>query len=403
MISVEEASKTILMNFRKLGREKVAIIDALARVAGEDVYAAYDIPGAANSAMDGYAVRYRDTAGASFQNPVSLKIVEHIPAGHVPLKKIRKGEASRIMTGGLIPAGADTVIRQEDTKNAGDGVLILTEIVAGKDIRFAGEDVKKGELVIPQGFFIKPAVIGMLAALGRTQIKVYRRPRVAIIATGDELVAITRKPPAGKIINSNSYALAAQVLSCGGIPLMRGIARDRKKDLQKVFKSATANADLIISSGGVSVGDFDFVKTVMKEAGNSLHFWRVAMKPGKPLAFGEIEGVPVLGLPGNPVSTMVSFEQFVRPCLLKMQGHENLFRPLIKAVLMEELRKKAGVRHFIRAIVKEEKNKYFVSSTGGQGSGILTSMVLANGLIVLAENATKVKKGSLVDVQLLAD
>jgi len=403
MISVEEASKTILMNFRKLGREKVAIIDALARVAGEDVYAAYDIPGAANSAMDGYAVRYRDTAGASFQNPVSLKIVEHIPAGHVPLKKIRKGEASRIMTGGLIPAGADTVIRQEDTKNAGDGVLILTEIVAGKDIRFAGEDVKKGELVIPQGFFIKPAVIGMLAALGRTQIKVYRRPRVAIIATGDELVAITRKPPAGKIINSNSYALAAQVLSCGGIPLMRGIARDRKKDLQKVFKSATANADLIISSGGVSVGDFDFVKTVMKEAGNSLHFWRVAMKPGKPLAFGEIEGVPVLGLPGNPVSTMVSFEQFVRPCLLKMQGHENLFRPLIKAVLMEELRKKAGVRHFIRAIVKKEKNKYFVSSTGGQGSGILTSMVLANGLIVLAENATKVKKGSLVDVQLLAD
>ncbi|HOW56824.1 MAG TPA: molybdopterin molybdotransferase MoeA [Smithellaceae bacterium] len=403
MISVEEASKTILMNFRKLGREKVAIIDALARVAGEDVYAAYDIPGAANSAMDGYAVRHRDTAGANRRNPVSLKIVEHIPAGHVPQKKIRRGEAARIMTGGLIPAGADAVIRQEDTKAAGTDVLVIAEIAAGKDIRFAGEDVQNGSLVISQGTFIKPAVIGMLAALGRTQISVYRRPRVAIIATGDELVAVTRKPPAGKIINSNSYALSAQVLACGGMPLMLGIARDRKKDLQRLFKSATASADLIISSGGVSVGDFDFVKTVMKEGGNSLHFWRVAMKPGKPLAFGEIEGVPVLGLPGNPVSTMVSFEQFVRPCLLKMQGHENLFRPLIKAVLMEEIRKKAGARHFIRAIVKKEKNKYFVSSTGGQGSGILSSMVLANALIVLAENATKVKKGSLVDVQLLAD
>ena len=403
MISVEEALKTILMNFQPLGLEKASILDALAQVTGEDVFAGYDIPGAANSAMDGYAVRYRDTAGACAQNPFKLKIVEHIPAGHVPLKKIRKGEASRIMTGGLIPAGADAVIRQEDTKTAGEGVLILTEIAAGKDVRFAGEDVKKGELVIPKGSFIKPAVIGMLAALGRAQVKVYRRPRVAIIATGDELVPITKKPPAGKIINSNSYALAAQVLACGGIPLMLGIAGDRKKDLQKIFKAATANADMILSSGGVSVGDFDFVKTVMKEAGNSLHFWRVAMKPGRPLAFGEIEGVPMLGLPGNPVSTMVSFEQFVRPCLLKMQGHKNIFRPLIKATVLEDIRKKAGVRHFIRAIVKKEKNKYFVSSTGGQGSGILRSMVLANGLIVLTEKATKVKKGVLVDVQLLAD
>ena len=222
------------------------------------------------------------------------------------------------------------------------------------------------------------------------------------MSTGDELVDIKTNPPPGKIVNSNSYSLAAQVLECGAIPVMLGIARDKKSDLQKKFKAAL-NADVIISSGGVSVGDFDFVKNVMGEIGNAMHFWQVAMRPGKPLAFGAIEGVPLFGLPGNPVSAMVSFEQFVRPSLLKMQGHKKIFRQTIKAVCAEEFEKKSGFRHFIRAIVKREKDKYVVTTTGDQGSGILKSMVAANGLIVMGENETRIKKGSQVTVQLLDD
>jgi molybdopterin molybdotransferase len=242
----------------------------------------------------------------------------------------------------------------------------------------------------------------MLAALGQSMVSVYRRPRVAIMSTGDELVEIQKDPAAGKIVNSNSYALAAQVLTCGGVPIMMGIARDKKSALIKKFQKALS-ADLIISSGGVSVGDFDFVKDVMEEMGNSLHFWQVAMRPGKPLAFGAIEKIPLFGLPGNPVSVMVSFEQFVRPSLLKMQGHTKLFHPMIKAISKQEIKKKAGIKHFIRAIVRKEKGKYFAVTTGEQGSGILKSMVLANALIVLEENDTFIKKGAEVQVQLLDD
>ena len=225
---------------------------------------------------------------------------------------------------------------------------------------------------------------------------------MAIISTGDELVDIETDPPLGKIINSNSYSLAAQVLECGGIPIMLGIAKDKKNDLQEKFKTAL-HADLIISSGGVSVGDFDFVKKVMGEIGNAMHFWQVAMRPGKPLAFGTIEGVPLFGLPGNPVSAMVSFEQFVRPSLLKMQGHKKIFRQTAKAICTEEIQKQAGFKHFIRAIVKKKNDQYFASVTGDQGSGILKSMVMANALIVMGENETRIKKGSQVTIQLLDD
>lgn len=306
------------------------------------------------------------------------------------------------MTGAIIPQGADAVVRQEDCLRDGQTVSICVTVKKDQDIRFAGEDVKKGELVIPRGTIIKPAVIGMLASLGYASIQVHQRPRVAIMATGDELVDIQVNPPRGKIVNSNSYALAAQVSACGGIPVMLGIAGDKKAELKKKLKKAL-NADLIISSGGVSVGDFDFVKDVMQEIGNSMYFWQVAMRPGKPLAFGAVEGVPLFGLPGNPVSVMVSFEQFVRPALLKMQGHSKIFRQTIKAVNAREFKKKAGIRHFIRAIIRKQKDKYIVSTTGEQGSGILQSMVLANGLIIIDEKTTLVKKGDLVNVQLLDD
>jgi molybdopterin molybdotransferase len=240
----------------------------------------------------------------------------------------------------------------------------------------------------------------MLAALGKAFVSVYQKPSVAIMSTGDELVDIETNPPPGKIVNSNSYSLAAQVLECGAIPVMLGISKDKKTDLQEKFKTAL-HSDVIISSGGVSVGDFDFVKNVMGEIGNAMHFWQVAMRPGKPLAFGAIEGVPLFGLPGNPVSAMVSFEQFVRPSLLKMQGHTKIFRQTIKAICAEDFQKQAGFKHFIRAIVKRDKDKYIATTTGDQGSGILKSMVTANALIVMRENETRIKNGSEVTVQLL--
>jgi molybdopterin molybdotransferase len=402
MISVEKALKTILVNFRPLGLEKINILEARGRVIGEDIFAPRNIPSANNSAMDGYAVRYTDTKGATKNKPLQLKIVEDIPAGKVALKKIKKGATARIMTGAVIPEGADAVIRQEDTLKDGKIVTIYSSVQKRENIRFAGEDVRKGELVVKSRSALGPAHIGMLAALGKSFISVYQKPRVAIMSTGDELVDIKINPGPGKIVNSNSYSLAAQVLECGGIPILLGIAKDKKADLQKKFKTAL-DADLIISSGGVSVGDFDFVKNVMGEIGNAMHFWQVAMRPGKPLAFGAVEGVPLFGLPGNPVSAMVSFEQFVRPSLLKMQGHRKIFRQTIKAFCSEEILKKEGFRNFIRAVVKKENYKYVVSTTGGQGSGILKSMVKANALIVMGENENQIKKGTLVTVQLLDD
>ena len=402
MISVEKALKTILVNFRPLGLEKINILEARKRVIGEDVFAPHNIPSADNSAMDGYAVRHIDTKGATQDKPLQLKVIEDIPAGKVALKKIKKGEAARIMTGAVIPEGADSVIRQEDTKKNGKTVIIYTSAKKGQNIRFAGEDVRKGELVVNKGSALRPADIGMLAALGKAFISVYQKPRVAIMSTGDELVDIETNPPLGKIINSNSYSLAAQVMECGGIPIMLGISKDKKIDLQEKFKTAL-HADVIISSGGVSVGDFDFVKDVMGEIGNAMHFWQVAMRPGKPLAFGAIEGVPLFGLPGNPVSAMVSFEQFVRPSLLKMQGHKKIFRQTAKAVCAQEVQKSAGFKHFIRAIVKKENDQYVASVTGDQGSGILKSMVMANALIVMGENETRIKKGAQVTIQLLDD
>ena len=301
MISVEKALQTILTRFHPMGLEKINILDARTRVIGENIFASRNIPPANNSAMDGYAVHHTDTKGATKRTPLQLKVVEEIPAGKIPQRKLKKGEASRIMTGAVIPDGANAVVRQEDTQKTGKTVIIYTQVKKGTDIRFTGEDVRKGELVIPKGTVIKPALIGMLASLGNSLISVYRKPRVAIMATGDELVDIQTDPPLGKIVNSNSYALAAQVMECGGIPIIIGIAKDKKADLKKKFKKAM-HADLIISSGGVSVGDFDFVKNVMGEIGNSMHFWQVAMRPGKPLAFGAIKGIPLFGLPGNPAS-----------------------------------------------------------------------------------------------------
>ena len=400
MIRVEEALTRILNTFSPLGLEKVSILDALERVLGEDITAPRNIPPKDNSAMDGYALRWQDTRGASPDAPVTLEVTEDIPAGHIPRIKVGAGKASRIMTGAPIPEGANAVLRMEDTEKDGKRVRILIEVQMGQDIRRSGEDVQEGELVIPRETVVRPAEIGMLASLGRSFVSVYQRPLVAVLATGNELVDIDEAPSPWSIISSNSYALTAQVLESGAIPLHLGIARDNREDLIAKLQAAS-RADLIISSGGVSVGDYDLVKDIMKEVGNSMQFWQVAMRPGKPLAFGAIQGVPVFGLPGNPVSSMISFEQFVRPCLLKMMGHRHLYRTAVKAVLTEDVMKNKGYRLFLRARIHMDNGRYTVATTGQQGSGILKSMVRANGLIVLPEDVTLAKKGDEVTVQLL--
>lgn len=402
MISVEEALKRIVDSFSPLGFEKVSILDALGRVIGEDIYAGRAIPPKDHSAMDGYALRSVDAHGTSPGNPVILDVIDDIPAGAIPKRRIEAGQAARIMTGAPVPEGADAVVRMEETRQEEGKVVLLAGTSIGQNIRHAGEDVRIGEKVISRGEIIRPAEVGMLTSLGRSFILVHQRPLVAIVATGNELADIDEPPSPWKIVGSNSYTLAALVRECGGIPLQIGIAKDRREDLLVRFRAAM-RADLILSSGGVSAGDYDLVKEIMKEAGNRMQFWRVAMKPGRPLAFGSLVDVPIVGLPGNPVATMVCFEQFIRPAILKMMGHANLFRRTVRARLGEDIKKKAGTRHFIRANIQRDRENYIVVTTGRQGSGIPKSIVRANGLIILPEEATVVRKGSTVTVQLLDD
>lgn len=400
MITVEEALDQILSHIQPLGFEKVSLLEALGRVIAEDIYADRDIPPLDNSGMDGYAVRSEDLQNASSDHPVRLEVIEDLPAGFLSKKKVQKGQAIRIMTGAPIPKGADTVVPVEDTEQDDRFVLIHTILPRDENIRKAGEDVKKGERVISKGDLIRPSEVGMLASVRRSFVSVFQRPLVAILCTGEELVDVDGNMDEVKIVSSNSYTLAAQVKDCGAIPIQLGIARDRKQEIEDRLRHGI-RADVLIASAGVSVGDYDFVKDALKDLGMEMIFWKVAMKPGKPLAFGKIEGKPVFGLPGNPVSSMVSFEQFVRPSLLKMMGHRQLFRPVIEAVLKEDIQKKPGRRHFIRASVSFERDHYAVRVTGAQGSGILRSMVKANGFIVIPEDCERVRAGESVKVQLL--
>jgi len=401
MLSVEEALDQVLAAFKPLPPEKAPVLETLGRVLAEDVYADMDIPPLTNTAMDGYAVCAADTAAASKEHPVRLRIVYDLAAGYTTDVAVRPGTAIRIMTGAPIPPGADAVVQFEDTQQDGEWVIIFKGVPVGKNVRQAGEDVKKGQLILSRGTEVRPQEVGMLAALGHKEAWVHRRPRVAILATGDEVIEIDAPWQPGKIRNANSYSNAAQVVRYGGIPILLGIARDDVAELTaKIRAGLEQRADLFLTSGGVSVGDFDVVKKVLAAEGE-MSFWRVRMKPGKPLAFGHIQGIPLLGLPGNPVSAMVAFELFARPAILKMLGKTRLEKPTVEATLLDDIRRKDDRRHYLRVTLEERGGEYFARLTGDQGSGILLSMVKAQGLAIIPEDADHLPAGARVQVMML--
>lgn len=412
MISVDEALAEILSHVQPLESEQVPILDALGRVLAEEIISDIHVPPFHNSAMDGYAVRAADVAGATPETPFRLKVIGSVAAGYVAGTQIEPGTAVRIMTGAPLPGGADAVIPYEDTSDFDRSkeqrlAIPASEIDVRKaveprdHVRPAGEDIQKGEQVMAVGRVIRPQEIGVLASLGRETVLVHRRPRVAILATGDELLEVHEPLEPGKIRNSNEYTNAALVTRTGGIPIRLGIARDTEADLtDKIRFGLEQGADLFLTSGGVSVGDYDVVKDVLGAEGQ-MQFWQVLMKPGKPLAFGLLPGgVPLIGLPGNPVSAMVSFEQFARPAILKMLGHADLAKPTVQAIMDVPLTN-SGRRGFVRVIVTQQQDGYHARTTGEQGSGVLTSMAKANGLAVVPEGIQFVEAGSELTVQML--
>ena len=400
MIQVQEALDKILTKIQFKGVEKVSLDQALGRVMAEDVVSRINNPPLDNSAMDGYAVIAGDIQSATPENPVKLEMVEEIAAGYTAKGTLKPGQTMRIMTGAPIPPGADAVLMQEDTQKDGDSILCLDRADVEENIRRAGEDIKIGESVLKKGTTLSPAHIGMLAVIGRSQIAVGQRPTVAILSTGDEILELDETPEGPQIFNSNGHMLAAQIKSAGGIPVYLGIAKDTEEDLMEKFAWAL-KADIVVSSGGVSVGDYDLVKSTLQKMGQDMLFWKVAMKPGKPLAFGRIGKTPIFGLPGNPVSSFVSFEQFVRPSLRKVLGCSDLSHKTVQAKLTRTIYKKPGRLHFLSSIVSWANGEYTVTPAGEQGSGILKSAANANGLLIFPLEAEEIKQGQEVAVQLL--
>ncbi len=405
--SVEEAQNEMLVHFRPLETEHVQLQAALGRTLADDIRADLDVPPFANSAMDGYAVRAADLGEYGDEQTI-LRISGEVPAGGIAREPLLPGTAIRIMTGAPMPEGADTVVPFEETDEGRPGALRAAGQVQiwgrperGANVRAAGEDLRRGDVILARHTPITPAAIGVLASVGAATVPVYRRPRVAILATGDELVDVAEHPGPGQIRNSNGYANAAQVLAAGGEPIQLPIARDTEAELRAQLQAGLdCKADLFLTSGGVSVGDYDVVKKVLQSMGE-MQFWRVRMKPGKPIAFGHIAGIPLLGLPGNPVSAMVGFELFGRPALLKMQGRMTLFKPVVPATFEGRLRDRADRRQYLRVLVEQRGAEFVARLTGEQGSGVLSSMVHADGLLIVPEGMTEVEPGARLEVMML--
>ena len=415
MISVEEARDKILGMFSPLETEKKPILEALGQVLAEDVAADSDIPPLSNSGMDGYAVRHQSIQGATAETPRVLRLIGQVAAGQLPRQEVVPGTAVRIMTGAPIPAGADTVVPFEDTdeyERKASGALVADEmeikiradLPETANIRPAGQDIQRGQVVLTAGTVLRPSEIGILASLGRDTVEVIRRPVVAVMDTGDELLEPGEPPSPGKIYNSNGYSVSAAILRYGGIPKFLGIARDNMESLEAKLEDGLA-ADLLITTAGVSRGDYDIVKDLLASRGE-IAFWTVRMRPAKPLAFGAFNGptgkrVPHVGLPGNPVSALVAFEELVRPAILRMLGKKELEKSTVRAVLEDDIINSDGRRVYARVFVTHRDGRYYAALTGDQGSGILTSMSLANGLAICPEDLPRMKAGEEVTVQML--
>jgi molybdopterin molybdotransferase len=395
-VGVAEARELILGSVEPLGIETVGLAEATGRVLAEEIRAGVLIPPLDNSAMDGYAVRAADTHGA----PVTLALGEDLPAGKRSQRKLVAGEAARIMTGAAMPEGADAVVMVEDTETEGGRVRIHKAASLGQHVRRAGEDVRPGTPIAGPGAVLRAPLVGMLAALGRALVAVRARARVAVLATGDELVEPDRLRDDGRIASSNSYALCAALREIGAEPVYLGIAPDEPAEIEARFRAALA-CDAVISTGGVSVGDRDWIKQVLVGLGGEMRLWRVAMRPGAPLAFVRVGGKPVFGLPGNPVSTYVTFEQFVRPSLLRMMGHAKVYRPVVSARLDADYKKPAGRAHFVRVALESRGGELWARTAGEQGSNILLALVRADGLAYLPAETTQAARGERVSVQLL--
>ncbi|MFQ5658751.1 MAG: gephyrin-like molybdotransferase Glp, partial [Candidatus Methylomirabilales bacterium] len=372
MIPVEEATKIILASVEKLGWEYVELLDALGRVLAEEITAPEPIPPWDNAAMDGYALRAEDSREASAERPVELRMIGTVGAGQIFDGFLEKGEAVRIMTGAPMPRGADAVIRQEDTQSTDQGVSLLRQVRSGQNVRYKGEDVKAGEQVLVSGTVCRPGVIGLFAALGRKRVAVHQSPRVGILATGDELLRWDEAPTPGKIHNSNTYALAAQVLQSGGIPVLVGPVADTVDLIAERIREGL-QGDLLLTTGGISVGDYDLMGEALEELGADVRVRKVNIRPGKPFTFALLNGKPIFALPGNPISCMVTFELFVRPTLRKMQGHRRLFHPKITATAAQSIRNKDRRPAYLRMILTQTDAGYTARLTGDQGSAMLHS------------------------------
>jgi molybdopterin molybdotransferase len=400
MLSFEEAREMILSNVAPMEAEPVEILKSLGRVIAEDVIAPLNLPSFDNSAMDGYAVRVSDC-----NQFAPLTVSGYIPAGGTAVAEVLPGNAIRIMTGAPVPSGCDAIVPLEDVEEAEgereDIWIVKTAPRVGQHIRFAGEDVKRGEIVLPVGTQIRVPAVSVLASLGKTQVQVYRKPVVAILATGDELVEPGQALAEGKLYNSNSVALAAAVREAGAIPMILGIACDDRDDLLEKI-TAGLQADALITAAGVSVGDRDFVRETLAEVGVNELFWKVGMKPGKSMAFGKRSGKPVFSLPGNPVSAMITFEEMARPALLKMMGHQKVLRPLVTATLREDIRKKSGRVFFSRVRLERVNGRFLVWNAGNQETGFVQTLLHADALAVLPADRVSFEAGEEINVHILS-
>lgn len=397
MISVEEAQARVLELISLLGSEEVAFTDAHNRVLREDVTAPRDIPSGDNTAMDGYAVRAEDVANA----PMSLRVIDDLPAGAVPRVRLEPQTAIRIMTGALMPDGADTVVHVELTDGGRDVVRINESLTRGANIRRRGEDMREGDIVLRSGTLIRAGEIGVLASVQKARVAVARRPTIAIISTGDEITGVDEQLSEGKVVNSNSYSIAALAHEAGAEPRNLGVVRD-DRDATIAALERALDCDFVITTGGVSMGAYDFVKDALEAIGAETKFWRVAMKPGKPVIVSTLRDRVIFGLPGNPVSCMVAFHLFVAPAIRKAMGMSEILPPIVRMRLAAPLRSKGDRRAYMRVRVAAESGELVAHPMRAQGSGVSTSMIGANGLAILNEGVCEVVAGEMVDTLLIS-